>query len=288
MLTPGTRIGVYQITGPIGAGGMGVVYRALDTRLQRDVALKILPDEFLHDADRRARFEREAQVLAALNHPHIAQIYGFEEQTAATGSTLALVMELVEGEDLAARIRRGPIPVDEAVSIARQVAEGLEAAHDQGVVHRDLKPANIKLRPDDTVKVLDFGLAKPAAAPAPSAALANSPTITSRPIFDRAGARSREKRCPTPSPRCSPRISISTHCRLKRRLTFEPYCNGVSSARRRSACETLAKHASLCRIRTQQRPTSVPAAMAVTASQLGPASVGWRSWRLPQQLRPRF
>src|SRR5256885_5492070 len=135
---------------------MGEVYRARDTKLNRDVALKILPDAFASDPDRLARFTREAQTLATLNHPNIAHIHGLEE----SNGVRALVMELVEGEDLAARVARGPIPLDEALPIARQITEALEAAHEQGIIHRDLKPANIKLRPDGTVKVLDFGLAK--------------------------------------------------------------------------------------------------------------------------------
>jgi serine/threonine protein kinase len=155
-LTHGVRIGPYAITSSLGAGGMGEVYRARDTQLDRDVAIKILPDTFASDPERLARFEREAKTLASLNHPHIAAIYGFE----TSGGTHALVMELVEGEDLSQRIARGAIPVDEALPIAKQIAEALEAAHEQGVIHRDLKPANIKVRPDGTVKVLDFGLAK--------------------------------------------------------------------------------------------------------------------------------
>ena len=151
-LATGTRIGPYEILGPIGAGGMGEVYRARDSKLQRDVAIKILPAAFATDPDRLARLEREAQVLASLNHPNIAAIYGFEER--------ALVLELVDGPTLADRIAQGPIPIDEALPIARQIAEALEAAHEHGVIHRDLKPANIKLRADGTVKVLDFGLAK--------------------------------------------------------------------------------------------------------------------------------
>jgi len=131
---------------------MGEVWRARDTRLKRDVALKILPESFAADPDRLARFQREAEVLAALNHPHIASIYGLEE----ADTTRALVMELVEGETLADRIARGPISLDEALPIAKQIAEALEAAHEQGIMHRDLKPANIKVRPDGTVKVLDF------------------------------------------------------------------------------------------------------------------------------------
>ena len=163
-LEPGARLGVYEIIGALGAGAMGEVYRARDTKLNRDVAIKVLPAYLATDAgasqarggDRISRFEREAQVLASLNHPHIAQIYGVED----SGSTRAIVMELVEGEDLAERIAKGPIPVDEALPLARQIAEALEAAHEIGVIHRDLKPANIKLRPDGTIKVLDFGLAK--------------------------------------------------------------------------------------------------------------------------------
>ena len=155
-LTPGTRLGVYDIIAPIGEGGMGQVYRARDTKLDRDIAIKILPKAFAHDADRLARFQREAKTLASLNHPHIAGIYGLEE----SGGVTALVMELVEGRDLSQRIARGAIPIDEALPIAKQIAEALEAAHEQSIIHRDLKPANIKVRRDGTVKVLDFGLAK--------------------------------------------------------------------------------------------------------------------------------
>jgi len=174
-LVLGTRLGPYEILSAIGAGGMGEVYRAHDTKLNRDVALKILPDAFALDCDRIARFRREAQVLASLNHLNIAAIYGFED----SGSTHALVLELVEGPTLADRIAKGPIPWDEALPIAKQIAEALEAAHEQGIIHRDLKPANIKLRPDGTVKVLDFGLAKLADPVGSGAvALSQSPTIT--------------------------------------------------------------------------------------------------------------
>ena len=141
-LTPGVRLGVYDVTALIGEGGMGQVYRATDTQLGRDVALKILPDAFAADPDRLARFQREAQVLASLNHPNIAQIHGIEK----TDDTQALVLELVEGPTLADRIAKGPIPLDEALPIAKQIAEALEAAHEAGVIHRDLKPANIKVR----------------------------------------------------------------------------------------------------------------------------------------------
>jgi serine/threonine-protein kinase len=176
-LTSGTRLGSYQIIGAIGAGGMGEVYRARDTRLNRDVAIKILPDGVTTDPDRLGRFRREAQVLASLNHPNIAHIYDVE----TTGGSF-LVLELVEGPTLADRIARGPLPMDEALPIARQIADALEAAHEQGIVHRDLKPANVKVREDGTVKVLDFGLAK---ALAPDAAgtspeSMNSPTLTAR------------------------------------------------------------------------------------------------------------
>ena len=155
-LTTGSRLGVYDVTALIGEGGMGQVYRARDTKLDRDVAIKILPEAFAHDADRLARFQREAKTLASLNHPNIAAIYGLEE----SGGMTALVMELVDGEDLSQRTARGAIPVDETLPIAKQIAEALEAAHEQGIIHRDLKPANVKLRSDGTVKVLDFGLAK--------------------------------------------------------------------------------------------------------------------------------
>jgi serine/threonine protein kinase len=155
-LVSGTRLGPYEILSPLGVGGMGEVYRARDTTLNRDVAIKVLLPAVAHDAERLARFRREAQVLASLNDPHIAHIHGLDESTGAP----ALVMELVEGPTLADRIARGPIPFDEALPIARQIAEALEAAHERGIIHRDLKPANIKVRHDGTVKVLDFGLAK--------------------------------------------------------------------------------------------------------------------------------
>src|SRR6186997_3277960 len=176
MSLAGTRLGNYELLSILGTGGMGQVYRARDTRLGRDVAIKVLPDAFTSDPDRLARFEREAKTLAALNHPHIAAIYGFEK----SAGMHALVMELVEGDDLSRRIARGAIPLDEALPLSKQIAEALEAAHEQGIIHRDLKPANIKVRSDGTVKVLDFGLAK--ALELPSAASANvtaSPTITS-------------------------------------------------------------------------------------------------------------
>ena len=152
VLAAGVRVGPYDIVARLGAGAMGEVYRAHDTKLHRDVALKVLPDSFAGDPDRFARFTREAQTLAALNHPHIAHVHGLEE----SGGVRALVMELVEGEDLSQRIARGAIPLADALPIAKQIAEALEAAHEQGIIHRDLKPANIKVRADGTVKVLDF------------------------------------------------------------------------------------------------------------------------------------
>src|SRR4051812_47022198 len=165
-MAPQSTIAHYRIVSKLGEGGMGAVYRATDTRLNRDVAIKVLPPAFAEDTDRMARFEREAQVLASLNHPNIAAIYGIEAG--------AIVMELVEGADLA-----GPVPVDTALAYARQIAVGLEAAHDKGVIHRDLKPANIKVTADGTVKLLDFGLAK-SASDAPRLDLASSPTMTMR------------------------------------------------------------------------------------------------------------
>ena len=155
-IAPGSRVGPYEVTSQLGQGGMGVVFRGRDSRLQRDVALKLLPDDFATDADRLHRFEREAQVLASLNHANIAHIYGLEQ----VGNTICIVMELVEGETLEDRLRKGRLPLDEALGIARQIADALAAAHERGIVHRDLKPANIKLTTSGTVKVLDFGLAK--------------------------------------------------------------------------------------------------------------------------------
>ncbi len=176
-LIPGTRIGHYEVIDLLGEGGMGAVYRARDTKLQRDVAMKVLRPEVADDPERLARFQREAQVLAALNHPHIGAIHGLEESS----GTIALVLELVDGPTLADRIAQGPIALDEALAIARQIAEALEAAHEQGLIHRDLKPANIKVRDDGAIKVLDFGLAKALQDSRTSGPqdLVNSPTITS-------------------------------------------------------------------------------------------------------------
>jgi serine/threonine-protein kinase len=174
-LAPGTRLGAYEIVALIGSGGMWEVYRARDSRLNRDVAIKVLPSDVAADHDRLARFEREAQVLVSLNHPNIAHIYGVDDWS----GTPALVVELVEGPTLADRIAKGPIPLDEALPIAKQIAEALEAAHEQRIIHRDLKPANIKVRDDSTVKVLDFGLAKafdPAASAVGNATM--SPTLS--------------------------------------------------------------------------------------------------------------
>jgi serine/threonine-protein kinase len=151
-LSPGTRFGAFEILDAIGAGGMGEVYRARDTKLKRDVAIKVLPEAVGGDPDRVARFQREAELLAALNHPNIAAVYGVED----SGDLKAIVMELVEGQTLEGRV----LPIDEAIAVARQIVDALEAAHDRGVIHRDLKPANIKITPEGRVKVLDFGLAK--------------------------------------------------------------------------------------------------------------------------------
>ena len=173
-LAPSARLGPYEILSSIGAGGMGEVYRARDTKLGRDVAIKVLPDAFAHDTERMARFEREAQVLASLNHPNIAAIYELEE----SGDVRALAMELVDGPTLADRIAQGPLPLDEALDVARQIADGVEYAHEKGVIHRDLKPANIKLTADGTVKLLDFGLAKAVDEPGPQGNPSVSPTLT--------------------------------------------------------------------------------------------------------------
>jgi len=175
-LAAGARLGPYEIVGFIGAGGMGEVYKGHDTRLKRDVAIKTLPEIFGRDPERLSRFQREAELLASLNHSHIAHIHGLEE----TGRVPALVMEFVEGEDLAQKIARGPIPSDQTLGIAGQIAEALEAAHERGIIHRDLKPSNIKITPAGDVKVLDFGLAKAIQRDGEFRQdHANSPTITS-------------------------------------------------------------------------------------------------------------
>lgn len=172
-LTAGQQLLHYRLVDPLGEGGMGVVWRAVDTTLDREVAIKVLPDAVAGDADRLARFDREARLLASLNHPHIAGVYGLHE----AGGVRFLAMELVAGEDLSTRLARGPLPVDEALRIAREVAEALEAAHERGIVHRDLKPGNVRLAADGQAKVLDFGLAKGIDA-APDADIARSPTLT--------------------------------------------------------------------------------------------------------------
>ncbi len=184
-LNIGDRIGHYEVIALIGEGGMGQVYRATDTQLGRDVALRILPDAFAADPDRVARFQREAQVLGSLNHPNIGQIHGIEDSEPSTvegtgsgqAAVRALVLELVEGPTLADRIAQGAMPIEDALPIAKQITEALEAAHEAGVIHRDLKPANIKVRDDGTVKVLDFGLAK-ALNTTPESDPSQSPTLT--------------------------------------------------------------------------------------------------------------
>jgi serine/threonine protein kinase len=174
-ILPGTSLGTYEILSAIGAGGMGEVYKAHDTKLGRDVAIKVLPEAFAHDAERLSRFQREAKMLAALNHPNIATIHGLEQ----SGGTNYLVMELVSGETLQERVKRdGPVPVEEALTIAKQIAEALEAAHEKGIIHRDLKPANVKMTPEGKVKVLDFGLAKAFAGETSAEDIGNSPTLS--------------------------------------------------------------------------------------------------------------
>jgi eukaryotic-like serine/threonine-protein kinase len=175
LLNPGTKLGLYEIVSAIGSGGMGEVYQAHDTKLGRDVAIKVLPEAFAHDPQRLSRFQREAKLLASLNHPNIAAIYGLDEDT---GSNY-LVMELVPGETLRERVaREGALPVDEALGIARQIAEALEAAHEKSIIHRDLKPANVKVTPEGKVKVLDFGLAKAFAGEESGSDPSNSPTLS--------------------------------------------------------------------------------------------------------------
>src|SRR5215471_7028988 len=170
----GSKLGVYEITALVGKGGMGEIYRGRDAKLKRDVAIKILPEEWARDADRLSRFQREAEVLASLNHPNIAAIYDVQE---AEGSRF-LVLELIEGETLADRIRRGPIPVDEALNITKSICEAVEAAHEKAIIHRDLKPANVKIGPDGKVTVLDFGLAKMMESAPAVTTFSNSPTLS--------------------------------------------------------------------------------------------------------------
>lgn len=194
-LSTGDKLGAYEILAPIGAGGMGEVYQARDTRLRRDVAIKVLPATLAHDPERMARFEREARLLASLDHPNIGVIYGIEENA----GTPALILGFIEGPTLAERIAAGPVPLEESIEIARQIAEALEYAHERGVIHRDLKPANVKITPEGSVKVLDFGLAKALTGDgeSSSASVANSPTIPSWltvGLGDRAGAGSRRHR----------------------------------------------------------------------------------------------
>ena|SRR5579859_160803 len=217
-LAPGNKLGPYEIVSPLGAGGMGEVYRARDKRLGRDVALKVLPEAFASDSQRMVRFEREAKVLASLNHSNIAVLYGFEE----SNGTRALVMELVEGPMLAERINQGPLTLEEALPIAKQIAESLEYAHERGIIHRDLKPSNVKLTEDGQVKLLDFGLAKALEGETGEEDLQTSPTLsaaatragvmlgTAARIFGLLAA------CST---RCSPEGELST---VKQLRTFLP------------------------------------------------------------------
>src|SRR6202051_4778927 len=173
-LTAGTKLGDYEVLAQSGAGGMGEVYQAHDTNLGRDVAIKVLPEAFAHDPERLARFQREAKMLAQLNHTNIATIHGLEQ----SGDTSYLVMELVSGETLQERVKAGPLGIEEALKIALQIAEALEAAHEKGIIHRDLKPANVKVTPEGKVKVLDFGLAKVFTGDTSTEDIGNSPTLS--------------------------------------------------------------------------------------------------------------
>jgi len=315
-LEPGRSLGHYQIVARLGAGGMGEVWRATDTRLSRDVAIKVLPKDVASDPDRLARFRREAQLLAALNHPSVAAIHGIEE---AEGQPF-LVLELVPGEDLSQRLKQGPIPLDEALPIARQIAEALEEAHERGIVHRDLKPANVKVTPDGKVKVLDFGLAKawggePGAGSAPD--LSASPTLAhtgteagvilgtaaymspeqarGKPVDRRsdiwafgalvhemltAGSSSRARPSPTCSPPCSRASPTGALCPQQRRRRCE-CCFAVAwSATQSRGCATSARHASRCK-----RPAG-PSRRHEQRRRRPCAS--WRcSRRLPQRSRSR-
>ena len=216
-LAVGSRLGHYDVTALIVEGGMGQVYQATDTKLNQ-VALKILPEALAADPDRLARFQREAQVLASLNHPHIGGIHGLEE----SDGVKALVLELVEGPTLADRIAQGPIPVDEALPIAKQIAEALEAAHEKGVIHRDLKPANVKVKDDGTVKVLDFGLAKALQHEASDVSASMSPTISLTAAGTQLGWSSgppptwplsrQRARWSTSEPMCGRSVPCSTRC----------------------------------------------------------------------------
>ena len=215
-LAAGHTLAHYRVTAALGAGGMGEVYRATDTKLGREVALKVLPAEVAQDPERLARFRREAQLLASLNHPGIAAIHGLEE---ADGQ-LFLVLELVEGEDLAERLKRGPLPLDEALAIAKQIAEALEAAHEKGIVHRDLKPANVKLTPDGKVKVLDFGLAKAWAGDGAGSDLLRRPVAVSDARPDRHRGRPHPRHRRLHVPRAGPREGrrqAGRHLGLRRR-----------------------------------------------------------------------
>jgi len=218
-LKPGTRLGPYEIKSALGAGGMGEVYCAHDTKLNRDVAIKVLPDLFASDPDRLGRFGREAQLLASLNHPHIAQIYGFEDFPPAgwgQGPVRAFVMELIDGPTLADRIKLGPVPLDEALPIARQIAEALEAAHERGIIHRDLKPANIKLTASGVVKVLDFGLGKAVNPPRRQDARAGPRTAARRSIVAR-GERALRDRTRTRRRAARLRIGLDVRRAVRRR-----------------------------------------------------------------------
>jgi serine/threonine protein kinase len=276
----GQTIGPYSIIAKLGEGGMGEVYRATDTKLKRLVAIKILPASFATDHDRLARFQREAEVLASLNHPNIAGIYGLEE----SGGVSALVMELVEGEELSRRIARGAIALDEALPYARQIAEALEAAHEQGIVHRDLKPANIKVRPDGTAKVLDFGLAKALESAAGSSPnVSQSPTFTT-PAMTQAGMIMGTTAYMSPEQARGRPVDRRTDIWAFGCVLYEMLTGGPAFSRE-TVSDTLGHHPRRAGLERPSRHSATPHAVAATMPRQGPAHTSSRYRRSADRAR---